>query len=80
MLASTVQFSNNNQPPTTPNTQLEYTGTGTEGPFPQTPNSVPDTNPRTSRFPHRSSTHKKPEDPCRIVNVPPTSKPPSDTR
>ncbi|GAA3847351.1 hypothetical protein GCM10023083_90590 [Streptomyces phyllanthi] len=47
MLASTVQFSNNDQPPTTPNQRLEFTGAGTEDPAtrpcPQTPNSVPDT-------------------------------------
>nr|WP_241911402.1 beta-ketoacyl synthase N-terminal-like domain-containing protein [Streptomyces sp. DH-12] len=44
MLASTVQFSNNDQPPITPNKTLECTGAGTEGnSFPQTPNSVPDT-------------------------------------
>lgn len=31
MLASTVQFSNNDQPPTTPPTTGEFTGAGTEG-------------------------------------------------
>ncbi|MBA8948402.1 hypothetical protein FHS33_006876 [Streptomyces calvus] len=31
MLASTVQFSNNDQPPITPSKQLECTGAGTEG-------------------------------------------------
>lgn len=48
MLASTVQFSNNDQPPITPSRRLECTGAGIEGfpasrPHPQTPNSVPDT-------------------------------------
>jgi hypothetical protein len=55
MLASTVQFSNNNQPPTTPDTQPEYTGTGNQEththhhqptaahPCSQNPNSVPNT-------------------------------------
>ncbi|SCD53673.1 hypothetical protein GA0115242_10801, partial [Streptomyces sp. SolWspMP-5a-2] len=44
MLASTVQFSNNDQPPITPNPY----GSSALGPalkeqtFPQTPNSVPD--------------------------------------
>jgi hypothetical protein len=46
MLASTVQFSNNDQPPITPDQKSECTGVGTEGsllqPCPQTPNSVPD--------------------------------------
>jgi hypothetical protein len=32
MLASTVQFSNNDQPPTTPTPCAEFTGTGTEDP------------------------------------------------
>jgi hypothetical protein len=49
MLASTVQFSNNDQPPITPNQSFECTGAGTEGsrerPCPQTPNNVPDHSP-----------------------------------
>ena len=57
MLASTVQFSNNDQPPVTPLETSEYTGAGTEGSsFPQTPNSVPDTLASPSRVPRRSST------------------------
>jgi hypothetical protein len=44
MLASTVQFSNNDQPPITPNHQgWSSLGPASEGSFPQTPNSVPDT-------------------------------------
>ncbi|WP_234356472.1 hypothetical protein, partial [Streptomyces sp. NRRL F-2295] len=47
MLASTVQFSNNDQPPTTPPKTDEFTGAGSEGttirPHPQTPNNVPNT-------------------------------------
>ena len=44
MLASTVQFSNNDQPPITPPFTGECTGAGIEGTsFPQTPNSVPGT-------------------------------------
>ena len=47
MLASTVQFSNNDQPPVTPPTTGEYTGTGNpkdeQRSHPQTPNSMPDT-------------------------------------
>src|SRR5689334_23876512 len=57
MLASTVQFSNNDQPPVTPLETSEYTGADTEGSsFPQTPNSVPDTLTSPSRVPRRSST------------------------
>ena len=60
MLASTVQFSNNDQPPTTPGTQPEFTGAGTsEGSFPQTPNSVPDTLTSPRSVPRRSSTRKR---------------------
>jgi len=60
MLASTVQFSNNDQPPITPGTNPECTGAGTEGSsFPQTPNSVPDTLASPRSVPRRSSTRKK---------------------
>jgi len=60
MLASTVQFSNNDQPPVTPLETSEYTGAGTEGSsFPQTPNSVPDTLTFSSSVPRRSSTRKR---------------------
>jgi hypothetical protein len=43
MLASTVQFSNNDQPPVTHRQRQRFTGAGiSEGvSFPQTPNSVP---------------------------------------
>ncbi|MCL7382665.1 hypothetical protein, partial [Streptomyces sp. 35G-GA-8] len=45
MLASTVQFSNNDQPPVTP-TEVKYTGAGNpkdeQRSHLQTPNSVPD--------------------------------------
>lgn len=48
MLASTVQFSNNDQPPITPPIQASSLGPATEGqtqtsPYPQIPNNVPDT-------------------------------------
>jgi hypothetical protein len=47
MLASTVQFSNNDQPPITPDFHPSALGPATEGshnrPYPQTPNSVPGT-------------------------------------
>jgi len=52
MLASTVQFSNNDQPPITPNLSWSALGPASEGSFPQTPNSVPDT---TSRPDQRST-------------------------
>ena len=44
MLASTVQFSNNDQPPITPSQSWSSLGPAAEGSsFPQTPNSVPGT-------------------------------------
>jgi hypothetical protein len=45
MLASTVQFSNNDQPPITPPDNLVSAlgPAAEESSFPQTPNSVPDT-------------------------------------
>src|SRR4051794_12099759 len=64
MLASTVQFSNNDQPPVTHPHTRQFTGTGVKEetdsrPYPQTPNSVPG---RPSIPPHpvprRSSTRK----------------------
>src|SRR5690348_16200717 len=58
MLASTVQFSNNDQPPITPpDKPVSSLGPATEGrSFPQTPNSVPDTLTSPSRVPRRIST------------------------
>ncbi len=46
MLASTVQFSNNDQPPITPPKQASSLGPDQKAasrPYPQTPNNVPDT-------------------------------------
>jgi hypothetical protein len=45
MLASTVQFSNNDQPPITPRltSGVHWGRRLRKNPFPQTPNSVPDT-------------------------------------
>ena len=61
MLASTVQFSNNDQPPITPADSASSLGPATEGttlrPFPQTPNSVPDPTRSRPVFHARSSTH-----------------------
>ena len=65
MLASTVQFSNNDQPPITPNQRLECTGAGIPkerafSPCPQTPNSVPDTLPAPLNVPRsKSSTGRR---------------------
>ena len=58
MLASTVQFSNNDQPPITPNQQarVHWGRRLRRSSFPQTPNSVPDTLASPSRVPRRSST------------------------
>jgi len=49
MLASTVQFSNNDQPPITPSKQLECTGAGTEGSH----TAVPSDTQQRARHPHR---------------------------
>ena len=66
MLASTVQFSNNDQPPITPPAELvSALGPATEEKirsFPQTPNSVPDQKPSEDHAFHapKSSTGKPP--------------------
>jgi hypothetical protein len=61
MLASTVQFSNNDQPPVTTCRSRPLPGPAsrrqTKRPCPQTPNSVPDTPRRQDRVPRRSSTN-----------------------
>lgn len=77
MLASTVQFSSNDQPPTTPKPHLEFTGTGIAEGQANTrtlrhPTARP-TPPAPPRVPRRSSTNKGRSRVCRIVNVPPMS-------
>lgn len=61
MLASTVQFSNNDQPPTTPTRRLSSLGPASRradrSPHPQTPNSVPDPTKLRPCVPRRSSTN-----------------------
>lgn len=61
MLASTVQFSNNDQPPITPSLKTSSLGPATEGqPLGRTlryPTTCPTQSTR-SRFPRRSSTHE----------------------
>lgn len=76
MLASTVQFSNNDQPPITPSRRTSALGPATEGqtlpsPYLQIPNSVPDPTDHL-HVPRRSSTNENNLS-CRIVNVPPMS-------
>ncbi len=56
MLASTVQFSNNDQPPTTPNHPVRvhwgrHRRSGPDSPSPQTPNSAPGTLTLLAAFP-----------------------------
>jgi hypothetical protein len=77
MLASTVQFSSNDQPPITPSPKTRVHWGRHRRRF--RPKSVPsDTqqrarhNPLRIRVPRRSSTNV-PQKPCRIVNVPPMS-------
>jgi len=81
MLASTVQFSNNDQPPTTPPPQGRvHWGRHrrqTLRPYPQTPNSVPDPVPPGDHAFHtllREQYLQPPaREPDRIINVPPMS-------
>jgi hypothetical protein len=76
MLASTVQFSSNDQPPTTPLHQRVHWGRHREGPdFPVRTLRYPTARPARPvevHVPRRSST-SDPNGPCRIVNVPPMS-------
>ena len=84
MLASTVQFSNNNQPPATPPTRAS-----TPGPAPKdqphtaralrTPTACP-TPPTEPLFPRRSSTHKRPGQPVLNSQRSTHEQPPSDIR
>jgi hypothetical protein len=76
MLASTVQFSNNDQPPITPPLQASSLGPASRK---YRPKSVPSDTQQCARpdrynnhFPRRSST-RDPNRSCRIVNVPPMS-------
>ena len=79
MLASTVQFSNNDQPPVTPTTKAENTGAGTEDktirPCPQDPTTCPTHSPDDPTPFHAASgsTRCRTRRACRIVNVPPMS-------
>lgn len=78
MLASTVQFSNNDQPPITPPLQASSLGPATEGqtqtsPHLQTPNSVPGTIHPSLCSTLRGAVLTETNRSCRIVNVPPMS-------
>jgi hypothetical protein len=77
MLASTVQFSNNDQPPITPGTTSRvHWGRHPEDPAPQTPNSVPGRIPSGDHAFHAlaSSTGSlRPVTSGRLINVPPMS-------
>jgi len=63
MLASTVQFSNNNQPPITPpQRRVHWDRTEEYRPHGRTfrhPTACPTPDPDPHRFPHRSSTHEE---------------------
>jgi hypothetical protein len=89
MLASTVQFSTNNQSPArlvkAPPALVNRRPATTRRPCPQTPNSVPDTTHPPGPAFHTPTTQRqysqtRPGRQCRIVNVPPTSRPPRNTR
>ena len=76
MLASTVQFSNNDQPPITPELHSEFTGAGITRGF--IPSDTQQRARHTPRFPQRSTLRRavlEGEDSqvCRILNVPPMS-------
>jgi hypothetical protein len=78
MLASTVQFSNNDQPPITPGTTSRvHWGRHPEDPAsrpcPQTPNSVPDTLTTPLPFHAEAVLGRQAGQVCRVVNVPPMS-------
>jgi hypothetical protein len=75
MLASTVQFSNNDQPPITPPLQASSLGPATEGSLTAIPSDTqqrarPDRSPTTF---HAEAVLAVIDLSCRIVNVPPMS-------
>ncbi len=80
MLASTVQFSNNDQPPITPNQESECTGAGNRrhshhGRTLRHPTACPTPSPLPSPFhaPQRAVLEGEDDQECRVVNVPPMS-------
>ena len=77
MLASTVQFSNNDQPPVTHHIRGAVPGPATEGqthtsPYLQIPNSVPDPT-ECSMLSTPKQYSQRNNLSCRVVNVPPMS-------
>jgi hypothetical protein len=78
MLASTVQFSNNDQPPITPGYHRSSLGPALKAairPYPQTPNSVPGIPATRDQLstPRRTVLAARDEQRHRIINVPPLS-------
>jgi hypothetical protein len=80
MLASTVQFSNNDQPPVTTRRSESLPGSALKAakrPYPQTPNSVPDRVPSGDHAFHALLREQYLQPPTRetgrIINVPPMS-------
>jgi hypothetical protein len=77
MLASTVQFSNNDQPPITPGTTRSSLGPALKAAaFGRTfrhPTACPTRSSLRTHVPRRSSTSDPSSQPCRIINVPPMS-------
>jgi hypothetical protein len=76
MLASTVQFSNNDQPPITPPLRASSLGPATKGHRHQPAPSDTQQRARHSRSDpvfHAEAVLTRPYQPCRIVNVPPMS-------
>src|SRR4051794_5282946 len=78
MLASTVQFSNNDQPPITPNRSWSSLGPATEGSLTAVPSDTQQRARHTPRSPRRSTLLRavlegEDDQVCRIINVPPMS-------
>jgi hypothetical protein len=62
MLASTVQFSNNDQPPITPELHSEFTGAGIEGVHSlRHPTACPAPSPLVISFPRSEEQYLQPE-------------------
>jgi hypothetical protein len=74
MLASTVQFSNNDQPPTTPSHHGSSSlGPAVRGSFPQDPTACPTLPPPRLAFHAEAVLATEAGRVCRVVNVPPMS-------
>lgn len=75
MLASTVQFSNNDQPPITPSSRTSALGPATEGDHTAVPSDTQQRARPDQPIPvfHAEAVLTKTSQPCRVVNVPPMS-------